>query len=169
MDNQKRLTIIAEDLCEYALERDDIKWITDTVPGSAGHSSSKLEYELQLLKIVTVGWSISFCLQDDPVKEEAAGLYWQNIHAISGGLSQATALLIGKDIDYFGILKSRLDGYVLAVSGTNGDNPAVAIGPEFANHFGNPDDLFVSMAGSKMFMAALAGVKQYLQAAGFKV
>jgi hypothetical protein len=169
MDNNKRLTIIAEDLCEYALEREDIKWIADTVPESAGHSQSKLEYELQLLKIITVGWGISFWLEKDPAKEETAGTFWKNVSEVSGGLSQATSLFIGKDVDYFNELKTRLDRYVLAVSTVKGDNPAIAIGPEFAGHFGNPEDLFASMAGSKMFMAAFAGVKQYLQAAGFKV
>lgn len=169
MNNNKRLAIIAQDLCEYALEREDIKWIADTVPESAGHSQSKLEYELQLLKIITVGWSISFCLGNDPAKEETAGIFWKNVNEVSGGLSQATSLFIGKDIDYFSEIRTRLDRYVLAVSSAKGDNPAIAIGPEFASHFGNPEDLCASLAGSKMFMAAFAGVRQYLQAAGFKV
>ncbi len=169
MDKKEQLTIIVKDLCDYALDREDVKWITDNVPEFAGLSIDKLEYELQLLKIVTVGWSISYYLQDDPVKDKVVEPFWQNIYEVSGNLSQATSLFIGKEIDYFKILKCRLDDYVLAMSRIKDDNPVSAIGPEFAKHFGGPDDLFSFMAGSKMFMAALGGVKQYLQAAGFRV
>ncbi len=169
MDEKEQLTIIVEDLCEYALNRDDIKWITDSVPDSAELSSNKLEYELQLLKIITVGWSLSYFLQDESAKAKVVEPFWKNIHQISGGLSQATSMFIGKDIDYFEILKSRLDGYVLAMSRAKDDNPVSAIGPEFAELCGYPDDLFAFTAGSKMFMAALGGVKEYLQAAGFNI
>lgn len=166
MYKKEQLNIIVKDLCEYALDREDVKWITDTVPESAGLDPDKLEYELQLLKIVTVGWSISYYLQDNPVREKVVEPFWHSIHEVSGSLSQATSLFIGKNIDYFKIIKSRLDNYVLAMSGAKGDNPASAIGPEFAKHFGDPDDLFSFMAGSKMFRAALGGVRQYLQTAG---
>ncbi len=169
MDNDQPFTIIVEDLCEYALDRDDIKWITYKVPQSAGIAPDKLEYELQLLKIVTVGWGISYYLQDEPGGEKVIEPFWQNIHEVAKGLSQTTGLFIGKNIDYFRVIRSRLDGYVLAMSKAEGDNPVLAIGPEFAGHCSSPDDLFASMAGSKMFMAALGGVRQYLQAAGFSV
>lgn len=169
MSNEKRLNIIVEDLCGYALDREDIKWITDIVPQEAGLDSDRLEYELQLLKIVTVGWSISYYLQEDPGKDTVLETFWQNMQEVSRGLSQAAGLLIGKEIDYFQIVRSRLDSYVLAMSRAKHDNPALAIGPEFAAHYGAVEDLFASMAGSRMFNAATGGVKEYLQAAGFSI
>jgi hypothetical protein len=169
MDKNEHLSIIVEDLCEYALDREDIKWIADNMPDHADLSSNKLEYELHLLKIVTVGWCISYYLQDEPAKKKILEPFWQNIQEVSRGLSQATSLFIGSDIDYFKILKSRLDAYVIAMSRASDDNPALAIGPEFAEHCGDPDDLFAFMAGSRMFMTAAGGVKEYLQAAGFCV
>lgn len=169
MNTKERLNIIVEDLYGYALDREDVKWITSTVPESAGLDPDKLEYELHLLKIVTVGWSIAYYLQADPVKDKVVEPFWQSIHEVSAGLSQATGMLIGKEVDYFQELKSRLDGYVLAMSRAGHDNPAVAIGPEFAANFGLPEDLVSSMAGSKMFMAATRGVKEYLVAAKFNI
>lgn len=169
MNTKERLNIIIEDLYGYALDREDVKWITGTVPQSAGLDPDRLEYELHLLKIVTVGWSIAYYLQENPVKDKVVEPFWQSIHEVSTGLSQATGMLIGKEIDYFNELRSRLEGYVLAMSRTGHDNPAEAIGPEFAANFGLPEDLAVSMAGSRMFMAAARGVKEYLQTAEFDI
>ena len=164
MEEKERTAIITEDLCQYALDREDIMWIKGTVPDSA--DPDKLEYELQLLKIITIGWSLSYFLQEDPLKKDIVEHFWHNMHEISQGLSRTTSLFIGKDINYFNILRSRLDSYVLAMSRTGDHNPAQAIGPEFAELCSSPQDLFTSMAGSRMFMSALGGVRQYLQAAG---
>lgn len=169
MEEIDRITVIVEDLCEYALDREDIKWVADATPDSEDFSLNKLEYELQLLKIVSVGWSISYYLQDDAVRDGILEPFWKNIHDVSGDLSHATSLLIGTDINYFQILRSRLESYVEAMSMEKGDNPATVIGPRFAEFCGNSQNLVASMAGSKIFMAAVSGVKEYLNAAGYKV
>ncbi|WP_028573855.1 hypothetical protein [Desulfonatronovibrio hydrogenovorans] len=170
MEEKKHIEIWVEDLCNYALDREDIKWIADAVPPGAGLDLNTLEYELQLLKIVVVGWSISYYLQDEPVKNEVVEPFWKNIHDVSGGLSQATSLLIGKDINYFEIIRSRLDRYVQAMAGAEqGTEPVMVVGPEFAGCLGEPGDLAASMAGSRMFLTATGGVKEYLQTAGFRI
>jgi hypothetical protein len=53
---------------------------------------------------------------------------------------------------------------VAALSGHSGaTDPATVIGPAFAETCGNPDDLFAFMTGSKMFMAAIKAVEEYLK------
>ena len=73
--------------------------------------------------------------------------------------------MIGRDIDYFQILKERLDMYVTALAQKpDAPEPAVVIGPEFAVTCGNADDIFTVMTGSKMFIVTIDIVKEYLAA-----
>ena len=72
--------------------------------------------------------------------------------------------MTGHDIDYFQILKERLDMYVDAMSQkSDAPEPAIVIGPEFARTCGNVDDVFTFMTGSKRFIAAISRVKNYLE------
>ena len=73
--------------------------------------------------------------------------------------------MIGQDIDYFQILKDRLDMYVDALRHhPDASEPAKVIGPEFSKACGNKDDIFAFMTGSKMFISTTGKVKQYLEA-----
>jgi hypothetical protein len=45
---------------------------------------------------------------------------------------------------------------------TDATEPAAVIGPEFARNCGDVDDTFAIMTGSKMFIATISGVKEYL-------
>jgi len=80
-------------------------------------------------------------------------------------LSSTTGMMIGQDIDYFQVLKGRLDTYVDALSrNPEAPEPATVIGPEFASICGNKDDMFTYMTGAKMFLATLTNVRKYLEA-----
>jgi hypothetical protein len=155
-----------EDLFNYAIERDDIKWLMAQLPREADVKPATVEYELQILKIVSVGWAISYYLEGTPGrKNRIMELYWRAINEFSKQLSETTGLMIGQDIDYFETLKSRLDLYVEAMSGDpNATDPAVLIGPAFARACGNEDDIFTSMTGTKLFANAIVRVRQYLEA-----
>ncbi len=48
-----------EDLFSFAIERDDTKWLMTRLPAEADIKPATVEYELQILKIISVGWSIS--------------------------------------------------------------------------------------------------------------
>jgi hypothetical protein len=155
-----------EDLFNFAIERDDIKWLTAQLPQTSGVKPHGVEYELQILKIVGVGWGIAYCLEGTPQRKNTMmALYWRAINAYSKQLSETTGLLIGQDIDYFEILKERLDRYVEAMAAdSDAPDPAVLIGPAFAEHCGNADDIFASLAGTKLFANTIARVRQYLEA-----
>lgn len=152
-----------ERLCAYALEREDIKWLVQGLPRGGELDPSKAEYELQLLKIVSIGWGISYFLREDPLKEAILEPYWQAVRDFSENISQTTSLLIGKDIAYFEAIRERLDTYVLAMSGLDGDaDPVQAIGPAFAACCGNRDNPFAALAGAKLFARTLANTRACL-------
>ena len=168
-DSEKPQTGIeraGEDLFDFAVNRDDVKWLIARLPDESPAPRSKVEYELQILKIVAVGWSISYHLENRPWKMPLSEQYWNTVREFSHSLSETTGLLIGQDIDYFQILKERLDQYVQALKQhPEATEPATVIGPEFGRLCGDAEDLFVFMAGSKMFINAVQQVGTYLQAA----
>ena len=155
-----------EDLFNYAVERDDIKWLMAQLPRETEVKPTSVEYELQILKIVGVGWGISYYVQGTPKRKSTMmASYWRSINDFSKQLSETTGLMIGQDIDYFEILKERLDLYVKAMEADpEATDPAVLIGPVFAKQCGKADDLFASMTGTKLFANTIARVRQYLEA-----
>ncbi len=156
----------AEDLFNYAVERDDIKWLLAQLPSQAAVKPTTVEYELQILKIVSVGWGISYYLEGTPDrKTKTMELFWHAINDFSKQLSETTGLMIGQDIDYFEILKSRLNDYVEAMSADpEATDPSILIGPAFARLCGSEEDIFASMTGTKLFANTIARVRQYLEA-----
>ncbi len=168
-DSKERGTLntqAGEELFNYAIERDDVKWLMGQLSGASEVKPATLEYELQILKIISVGWSISYHLEGTPKRKTAVGeIFWSAVNNFSKELSETTELMIGQDIDYFGTLKKRLDQYLAALRDNSGTaDPAVVIGPVFAGLCGRREDIFASMAGSKMFANAVVRVRQYLEA-----
>jgi hypothetical protein len=155
---------IAEDISNFAIEREDIKWLMQNLSKKAKVKKATVEYELQILKIIITGWSISYYLEIHPYKNKLSELYWDLIQEFSKSLSEATNLMTGCDIDYFTILKERFDFYLGAMSAKkNVKEPVEIIGPIFAKACGNKDDIFAIMTGSKMFMSVIQRVKAYFE------
>ena len=153
-----------EDLFNFAVDREDTKILMARLPEEADTRRVTVEYELPILKIISVGWGISYYLADSPYKDTIAEQYWKAIHEFSQSLSETTELMIGQDIDYFQILKDRLDMYVGAMAkNPEAPEPAVVIGPEFARTCGNADDVYTVMTGSRMFISTISTVKEYLE------
>ncbi len=150
-------------LFDYAIDREDVKWLMGQLHEAADVNRHTVEYELQILKIISVGWSIAYHPENEPQKQPLLEGFWGTVKHYAQSLSQTTELMIGQDIDYFQILRERLDAYLAAMaeSGVKKD-PAAVIGPAFANHCGNADDLFTRMTGAKMFMSVVSRVKAYL-------
>jgi hypothetical protein len=170
MDNSNQSITVTdqagEDLFNYAIEREDVKLLMEQLSRSAKVKPTTLEYELQILKIISVGWGISYFLAGTPRRKAALGdIFWIAINDFSKDLSQTTGLMTGADIDYFEILKKRLDQYVQAMEGNpQASDPEVVIGPVFAGYCGDGDDIFAAMAGTKIFTNTVARVRQYLEA-----
>ncbi len=154
----------AADFLEFAVDREDVKWLMERLPEEADIKRVTVEYELQILKIISVGWSLSYYLGNSPQKTELLELYWNSINEFSQGLSTTTEYMTGQNIDYFQVLKDRLNMYVAALEKhPDAAEPALVIGPEFAGTCGNVDDIFTFMTGSKMFISTINRVKEYLE------
>jgi hypothetical protein len=161
------IELAAEDLFNFAFERADVKWLLARLPEQSSVKPTAVEYELQILKIITVGWALTFYLGSGPKKQPLSERFWKAVYEFSQGLSHTTELMVGKEVDYFTTLKARLDTYVAALEGVETESglaPAELIGPVFAELCGDRDDLFAFMAGSKMFKNTLVRVKAYLTA-----
>ncbi|MFH2045548.1 MAG: hypothetical protein ABIK92_10430 [Pseudomonadota bacterium] len=153
-----------EDLFNFALDREDLKSIISLLPKEADIKRETVEYELQILKFIGTGWSITFFLENSTYKNQLAELYWKAVYQYSQSISEATDLMIGHKIDYFQVLKDRLEMYIEAMRQQPGaPEPAVIIGPEFARTCGNVDDIFAVMAGSRMFKLTVASIKEYFE------
>ncbi len=154
----------AEDLFNFAIDRTDIKEVMLGLHEQADIKRTTVEYELPLLKIITVGWSISYFISHMPYKNELSEIFWNTIREFGQGLTETTKLMTGADVDYFQVVKDRLNMYVDAMN-ENPDvkEPAVVIGPEFAGACGNRDDVFTIMTGSRLFIATAGSVKSYLE------
>jgi hypothetical protein len=163
-ENSAEIEKVRDDLLNFAVDRVDIKWLMERLPEEANIERSAVEYELQILKIISVGWSISYFLENNPLKNPVLEPFWMAIYEISQRLSTTTGLMIDKDIDYFQILKDRLDMYVNALARhPDAAEPAPVIGREFARTCGNVDDIFTFMTGSKMFISTTGRVREYLE------
>ena len=154
----------AENLFNFAVDREDVKILMANLHESAEIQRNSVEYELQILKIISVGWAIPYFLANHPQKELIGACYWQAIQGFSQNLSETFGLVVGQSIDYFQILKERLERYVNALQRKpKALEPAAVIGPEFADACGNRNDVFTVMTGSRMFIATIGSVKQYLE------
>jgi len=164
-ENKSAVERAGEDLFNFAVDREDIKTLIAHLPKETECKPAAVEYELQLLKIISTGWSLSFFLENSPHRDQLAEIFWKAIHEFSETLSETTQLMTGQDINYFQILKARLDMYVAALTGkSETTEPAAVVGPEFAKVCGNGDDIFAIMAGSRMFILTVASVKEYIEA-----
>ena len=163
-ENKSVIELAGEDLFNFAVDREDIKTLIAHLPKETECKPAAVEYELQLLKIISTGWSISFFLENSPLRDQLAEIFWKAIHDFSETLSETTQLMTGQNINYFQILKDRLDMYVEALTEKpEATEPVAVIGPVFAKVCGKADDVFAIMTGSRMFILTLASVKEYLE------
>jgi len=157
-----------ETLFNFAVNREDIKLFIENLADETKCKAATVEYELQLLKIISTGWSLSFFLENDSQRDQLAEIFWKLVHDFSESLSATTGLMTGHDINYFQVLKSRLDEYVdVLTDQPEATEPAAVIGPAFARFCGDADDVYTIMTGSKMFIITVARVKEYLESIPF--
>ena len=156
------LLLAKDELFDFAFDREDVKWLMDNYPTEAATNRNTVEYELHLLKIISVGWCISYFLEEHPYKDTLSKLFWMAVKDFSGNLSNTTGLMIGQDIDYFQVLRDRLIYYVSALSESGEKDPLTVIGGFFAEKCGNADDIFASITGSKLFMSVIGRIREYL-------
>jgi hypothetical protein len=163
-DQQRAFEQAGEDLFNFAVDREEMKVLLEYLPRESDIMRGKVEYELVVLRIISVGWCISYFLENHSHKDLIAEFYWKAVHEFSQSISSSAGLMIGRDIDYFQVVRDRLDTYVEAMRRRpDSTATAVVIGPEFAKVCGNEDSAQLILVGAKMFMAAMDGVRKYLE------
>lgn len=155
----------AEDLFHFAIDREDVKWLVASLQEDSSADRNTVEYELQILKIIFVGWGISYALQDLPHRQELAERYWKIVYEFSQKISATTGLMTSREIDYFQIVRLRLDKYLAAMQQDSSADPTGIIGREFALFCDDAEDIFTALTGSKLFTSAIGRVKEYLETA----
>ncbi|MCP3941482.1 MAG: hypothetical protein GY710_08380 [Desulfobacteraceae bacterium] len=166
-ENKKTLTVkeLAQDLTNFALDRTDLKDLLCAIPNKNDLNIVAVEYELGILKILSVGWAISFFMATtDKNKQVLSELFWQMVQKISQDISTLTQTTTGAQLDYFSILKERLAIYVKQIQENpdQASNPALIMGPAFAKVCGSPDDAIAILTGTKIFTLTLGAVKEYI-------
>lgn len=163
------IATICKNLAEYAVDRDDIKVLVQSLPMDRNINTLMVDYELQLLKIISVGWSFSVFMAAHPEKLPAAQEFWNLIRGFSKEISTVTGLMIGHDIDFFQLIKDRFDYYVGSLDRSiKKDDPASAIGPAFAESCKDKDNPFVTITGARIFNYTVNAVKEYLESSGIR-
>jgi hypothetical protein len=153
----------SENLVNFSVDRDDLNRILAMLPEDESVNRVTVEYEIPLLKIVSVGWAIAYFMENRPEKSELLASFWQAIDEFSRSLSDVTNLTTGADINYFHLIKERVDTYVRALNmQPDAQDPAAVIGPTFAGICNAADNVHVIMTGNRVFNAAIIGVKEYL-------
>ena len=154
----------SEDLFDFAINRSDIKQIVQNLPEDKEINRISVEYEIQLLKILAVGWSLSFFLEDSTLKQKLSESFWNAIQNFSQSISTLSSSSTGKRINYFNNLKERLNMYLNVLDLIpDGPDPLIAIGPAFAKICGDEDNAHIILSGSKVFNLSVGGVKNYLE------
>jgi hypothetical protein len=155
----------AEDMFALAIDRQDIKWCLTRLPADETVNRTTVDYELQILKIIAVGWALTYLLAENPLKAPLQEAYWKTVEQFAARLSNTSSLLIGQDIDYFTVLRQRLNVYLEAMAACRpADEPGQVIGAAFARLCGRPGDLAILMAGARLFTCGLTRVNEYLSA-----
>ena len=105
---------MAQDLATFAFDRTDTKELLTSIPENSNLNLTTIEYELQILKILSAGWGISFFIPEtDKNKEKLTNVFWEHIREMSNSISNLTQTTTGQSIDYFDILKKRLNTYLV--------------------------------------------------------
>ncbi len=156
---------MSKDLSSFAIDRSDLKELMGSIPKQNHLNLTTIEYELSILKILSTGWGISFYMPaTDPKKSLLSDTFWTAIRDISNQISTLAQTTSGHTIDYFNILKERLDSYVARMQEDqkSSADPAAIIGPSFADICGCPGNPIAILIGTKMFALTLGAVKEYL-------
>ena len=155
---------ICENLSAFAIDRADLKSILFLIEKKQAVNLVTVEYELALLRIISVGWSLSVNLENHPEKDAFALCFWSLIRELSKDITDISFMTAGESIDYFNIVKQRFDQYLKSLDKSiKKSDPASAIGPVFAEICKEKNNPFVIISGAKIFNLAVSSVKEYLE------
>lgn len=159
---------LTETLVSYSIDRSEMNALLNCVSLDTKLNRTAIEYEIQIVRIIGVGWSINYYVQDNLLKHALSESYWNSIQELSNNISAISSVSINQEFNYFQIIKQRLDTYLKEFNlNTNADQPTAVIGPKFAMLCGHPKDPVAEWLGNKMFQSVLNTINTCLSNAKF--
>ena len=162
---------LTEVLSDYAIDRSEMHALISYIPKDANINRTAIEYEIQLLRILAVGWGINYYIKQDSFKQTLSESYWNSIREFSNNISSISALsssALDSGFDYFEIIKQRLEIYLDEMrKHADSNEPTASIGPKFAQLCGHQNNAIIVWMGSKMFQSVLNQIKTYLSETKF--
>jgi hypothetical protein len=151
-------------LLDYSVNRDELNEILQGFPEDIEINRVAIEYELQLLKIIFVGWALSYYAHQHPHKHALLETFWNGVRELATGLSTASSVSTGQDLDYFSIIAERLNNYLKVLEEASEDTPSASVVAfHFSKQCGHEGEPYTLIAGQKMFHFAVGGVKHYIE------
>ncbi len=74
---------IGESLANYSLDRESVLFALSRLPDEPSINKVVIEYEIQLLKILSVGWGISYFMEDHLEKSPLIKKFWDVLFEFS--------------------------------------------------------------------------------------
>ncbi|MCW7755125.1 hypothetical protein OOT00_14145 [Desulfobotulus sp. H1] len=163
MEEKETMQELSESLVAYATHSKDILPFVEALPEESRIARPTMEYEMRMLKILSVGWGLAFILSDHPARIELSEAFWHRISSLSKEIDEICKAS-GTEIDYFAALRKRLDIYVSALSGAKdpGD-PGIEVGSCYAELCGDAEDTYALVAGRRVFTGVLSSLHEYLK------
>ncbi|MDY0161780.1 hypothetical protein [Desulfobotulus sp.] len=163
MEDKEKIAALSEALVAYATRSNDILPLVEGLPESSHIPRPAMEYEMRMLKILSVGWGLAFLLSEHPEKTSLSEGFWQKIALLSKEID-ALCKDSGTEIDYFAALRRRLDMYVSALTeAQNPEDPGREVGLCYAKLCGDAKDAYAGVAGKRVFTGVLTSIQAYLQ------
>ncbi|MGD8366587.1 MAG: hypothetical protein PVG78_03010 [Desulfobacterales bacterium] len=150
-------------LLNIAVNQRETKADISGVQSKAAVNWVAVEYEMQMMRIVAVGWAISYFSSEAAAPENLSETFWEGVGVYCAAVSSMTAPVLGSGSDYFGTVRQRLDHYVQVMAHfPDVADPARVIGPTFAKLCGCGENADVISLGRRVFSRCLARVQEQL-------
>ena len=167
-ESKGTLTIeeLSDKLLNFSIDREDVRDLLSHISQDSKINHTSVEYELHLLRIIAVGWSFNYYIQDFHLKQILSKKYWNSIQEFSNNISSVSSATIDETFNYFQIIKQRMDTYLGEFKNLkNSTDPTEVIGPKFAQLCGHSGEAIVIWAGSRMFQNVLNNIKIFISEA----
>ena len=164
-ESENRISVAeaANRLLNISVNQNETRADIAALPPAEACSLIAVEYELQLLRIVATGWTISYTVEEERLRKILSEAFWEGIRTYCSAVSAMTGPVLGKDCDYFSMIRQRVDQYVQAMSHfADAGDPSRVIGPTFAAVCGCGQSAVVISLGRRVFTRCLARVQRFL-------
>lgn len=148
-------------LVRHSLTADELFPLIQGLPETSAIPQSRLEYELRILKILSMGWGLSYYLDEGEVKEKIVTGFWKEIFLFSGELDQVAGAT-GLNLSYFSLLQERFTAYLARVEALPLKDIIKIMGLACADFCGDENDSYIFVVAKKVFADTLTTLQTYL-------